>query len=674
MIHSDSTSTGQLWNYSVFNVTFPDVTAHYFNRSPAGNIVPNNAPTEAISCQQIPGENIPFPSCYTWPQIILFAFFMAVVMFIIVFGNLLVIISIMTNTSLKTVQNYLLVSLAIADCMVGAIIMPFSLANDLMGYWAFGDILCDFWLALDVLLCTASILSLCAISLDRYWSVTQAVTYLQRRTPRRAALMILAVWMLSLTISVPPMFGWKSPPNMTEIVTFANESVRETAWVKICSIGEDTSEYAIFSSLGSFWIPLAVMSVVYVRIYAVARARATGPDKKKPDITPASKNTKPSISSAVPIPAIKVDPNPAKSRPSCTADTHRPNSTITTYSKDHNERKPLLTKPSLRPEVSDQHLPLTNDESNSYPESRSPSSADETPSSSSEKPATAGGATAAPARTARTKYHGTKRDYGTQTETIIHDEQRPTYINDDEYAETSSIMLLSEFDFDKRWRDFFERYFAPLEAAAAARGVSQHAVPRSVSENNNLAAPNGTLVTADVAVISTESVPYWHRVRRWITPLLQWRRARTTTDNRGYRLQVNKDARKKISRKKAKKHVGSRKATASDFQDEADRRKRRIQKAKERRATLVVTLVIATFVACWMPFFIVLPLKAICGEERCPMDARLFAGFFWLGYFNSALNPVIYTIFNRDFRKAFMRVLFGANYSRKKENRQKGKT
>lgn len=107
-------------------------------------------------------------------------------------------------------------------------------------------------LALDVLLCTASILSLCAISLDRYWSVTQAVTYLARRTPRRAALMIVAVWVSSLTISVPPLLGWRNPPNATEIFIVSNGTVQLLGGKKsvICSVGEDLSEYVIFSSLG----------------------------------------------------------------------------------------------------------------------------------------------------------------------------------------------------------------------------------------------------------------------------------------------------------------------------------------------------------------------------------------------------------------------------------------
>jgi hypothetical protein len=58
-------------------------------------------------------------------------------------------------------------SLALADFLLGLLIVPFSLANELMGYWYFGAVLCEVWKAMDVLLCTASITSLCLISLDR---------------------------------------------------------------------------------------------------------------------------------------------------------------------------------------------------------------------------------------------------------------------------------------------------------------------------------------------------------------------------------------------------------------------------------------------------------------------------------------------------------------------------
>jgi hypothetical protein len=77
------------------------------------------------------------------------------------------------------------------------------------GTWELGWVLCDIWISLDVLLCTASILSLCAISVDRYLAVTQPLNYSRRRRSKRLALlMILAVWLAALAITCPPIFGW----------------------------------------------------------------------------------------------------------------------------------------------------------------------------------------------------------------------------------------------------------------------------------------------------------------------------------------------------------------------------------------------------------------------------------------------------------------------------------
>uniref|UniRef100_A0A8W7NZU9 G-protein coupled receptors family 1 profile domain-containing protein n=1 Tax=Anopheles coluzzii TaxID=1518534 RepID=A0A8W7NZU9_ANOCL len=88
--------------------------------------------------------------------------------------------------------------------------MPFSLANELMGYWIFGNWWCDVHSAMDVLLCTSSIMNLCLISLDRYWSITKAIEYLKSRTPARAAFMIAAVWIMSALVCIPPLLGWKA--------------------------------------------------------------------------------------------------------------------------------------------------------------------------------------------------------------------------------------------------------------------------------------------------------------------------------------------------------------------------------------------------------------------------------------------------------------------------------
>ena len=150
-----------------------------------------------------------YPSGYGLPHIIFASIVVTLLMIVIVVGNMLVIIAIATEKALKNIQNWFIASLAVADFFLGLVIMPFSLANEIMGYWIFGYWWCDIHSAMDVLLCTASIMNLCLISLDRFWSITQAVEYLKRRTPMRAAIMIAMVWVLSAVICIPPLLGWK---------------------------------------------------------------------------------------------------------------------------------------------------------------------------------------------------------------------------------------------------------------------------------------------------------------------------------------------------------------------------------------------------------------------------------------------------------------------------------
>ncbi|KAI4461730.1 adrenergic receptor-related g-protein coupled receptor [Holotrichia oblita] len=84
-----------------------------------------------------------------------------------------------------------------------------------------------------------------------------------------------------------------------------------------------------------------------------------------------------------------------------------------------------------------------------------------------------------------------------------------------------------------------------------------------------------------------------------------------------------------------------------------EREKKRIARKKEKRATLILGLIMGSFIACWLPFFFMYILRLV---YHIPGFA--FSTAFWLGYVNSALNPVIYTIFNKDFRRAFRRILF----------------
>ncbi|KAM4675662.1 alpha-1B adrenergic receptor [Discoglossus pictus] len=170
-------------------------------------------------------------------------------------GNIMVILSVVTNRQLRIPTNYLIVNLAIADLLLSSTVLPFSATLEIVDYWVFGRIFCDVWAAMDVLCCTASIFSLCAISIDRYIGVRYSLQYPTIVTRKRAILALLCVWALSTVISVGPLLGWKEPAPPDE---------------KVCEITTEPF-YALFSSLGSFYIPLTIILVMYCRVYIVAK-------------------------------------------------------------------------------------------------------------------------------------------------------------------------------------------------------------------------------------------------------------------------------------------------------------------------------------------------------------------------------------------------------------------
>ncbi|KAJ3604559.1 hypothetical protein NHX12_029299 [Muraenolepis orangiensis] len=167
-----------------------------------------------------------------------------------VVGNILVILSVACHRQLRTVTNYFIVNLAAADLLLSAAVLPFSAVFEILGRWVFGRVLCTVWAAVDVLCCTASIMSLCVISVDRYVGVSYPLRYPAIVTERRALWAVVALWALSAVISVGPLFGWKEPPPADETV---------------CRITEEPA-YAVFSAVGSFYLPLAVILAMYFRV------------------------------------------------------------------------------------------------------------------------------------------------------------------------------------------------------------------------------------------------------------------------------------------------------------------------------------------------------------------------------------------------------------------------
>lgn len=89
-------------------------------------------------------------------------------------------------------------------------------------------------------------------------------------------------------------------------------------------------------------------------------------------------------------------------------------------------------------------------------------------------------------------------------------------------------------------------------------------------------------------------------------------------------------------------------------------RKETIETKRERKAAKTLAIITGAFVVCWLPFFLMALFLPLCGES-CSLNDKVASLFLWLGYFNSTLNPVIYTIFSPEFRQAFKRILFGSH-------------
>lgn len=127
-------------------------------------------------------------------------------------ANSLLIALICAQPALRNTSNFFLVSLFTSDLMVGLVVMPPAMLNVLYGRWVLARGLCLLWAAFDVMCCSASILNLCLISLDRYLLILSPLRYKLRMTPARALALVLGAWSLAALASfLPLLLGWHEP-------------------------------------------------------------------------------------------------------------------------------------------------------------------------------------------------------------------------------------------------------------------------------------------------------------------------------------------------------------------------------------------------------------------------------------------------------------------------------
>uniref|UniRef100_G3NJW9 G-protein coupled receptors family 1 profile domain-containing protein n=1 Tax=Gasterosteus aculeatus aculeatus TaxID=481459 RepID=G3NJW9_GASAC len=171
-------------------------------------------------------------------------------------GNLLVIISVSYFKQLHVATNFLILSLAVADLLVGVVVFPFSMVFTVTSCWHHEGLFCKVRGGFDVTLSTASILHLCCISIDRYYAVCQPLSYKSKVNDRVTGMMILMSWAVPLLIGI-----------CIIIASFNQEKCEESCLT-------DALISTTLACIFSFYIPVIIILSTYLKIFLVAKRQA----------------------------------------------------------------------------------------------------------------------------------------------------------------------------------------------------------------------------------------------------------------------------------------------------------------------------------------------------------------------------------------------------------------
>ncbi|XP_060016897.1 D(4) dopamine receptor [Lagenorhynchus albirostris] len=201
-------------------------------------------------------------------------------------GNSLVCVSVAAERALQTPTNYFILSLAAADLLLALLVLPLFVYSEVQGgVWLLSPGLCDALMAMDVMLCTASIFNLCAISVDRFVAVAVPLHYNRQSRGGRQLLLIGATWLLSAAVAAPVLCGLNDARSRDP---------------SVCRL--EDRDYVVYSSVCSFFLPCPLMLLLYwatfrglrrweaarrAKLHGRAPRRPSGPGPPPPDGIPA---------------------------------------------------------------------------------------------------------------------------------------------------------------------------------------------------------------------------------------------------------------------------------------------------------------------------------------------------------------------------------------------------
>ncbi|XP_076061486.1 alpha-1A adrenergic receptor-like isoform X1 [Oratosquilla oratoria] len=193
-----------------------------------------------------------------------------------VVGNFLVILSVKVEKKLQTPFNYYIVNLAFTDMNVGMSVMSLFLIYNLYEYFPFNDYLCNYWIWSDYTMTFESVMTLAAISIDRFWSVTWTLHYRNHNSGRKSLYIILMTWVIVSCIWLPAFIY--------------DRIVHDYAPGDCFWDSEKNKKLVLYVGFLGYYSPLFIMLGAYTRIFYVMKKRAAQvkAQTKRSEVTAAS--------------------------------------------------------------------------------------------------------------------------------------------------------------------------------------------------------------------------------------------------------------------------------------------------------------------------------------------------------------------------------------------------
>ncbi|XP_036121513.1 melanopsin [Molossus molossus] len=219
-------------------------------------VSPTAAGAQAAAWVSFPTVDVPDHAHYALGTVILLVGLTGML------GNLTVIYTFCRSRGLRTPANMFIINLAISDFLMTFTQAPVVFASSLYKRWLFGEAGCEFYAFCGALFGITSMITLTAIALDRYLVITRPLTAIGVVSKRRAALVLLGVWLYALAWSLPPFFGWSA---------YVPEGLLTSCSWDYMSFTPSVRAYTMLLFCFVFFLPLLVIIYCYVFIFRAIR-------------------------------------------------------------------------------------------------------------------------------------------------------------------------------------------------------------------------------------------------------------------------------------------------------------------------------------------------------------------------------------------------------------------